>query len=408
MRNKKAGVWFVLFIILMDSLGFGVIIPVMPDLIMSLTGVGVSEASEYGGYLLFAYAICQFVFSPIIGGLSDQFGRRPVLLLSAVGFAIDYLFLALAPTFALLVVGRVISGIMGASFATASAYIADVSEPEKRSQNFGLVGAAFGLGFIIGPAIGGILGEIGPRVPFYAAAAFSFVNWSYGMFILPESLTPENRRQFDLKRANPFGTFKQLAKHKVILGLIVAMFFVYIASHAIQSTWSFFTKYQFDWSNAEIGYSLSFVGFLSAAVQGGLIRWLIPKIGQVKAVYSGMVFYFLGLILFGYAFEGWMMYPAMVIYCLGGIAGPALQGIMSNQLPSNEQGELQGANTSMMSATAIVGPILMTHVFAFFSGPTAPLHIPGAAMYLGALCTLVSLVLCWRTLRSFTDTTSKS
>jgi len=297
---------------------------------------------------------------------------------------------------------------MGASFATASAYIADVSEPEKRSQNFGLVGAAFGLGFIIGPAIGGILGEIGPRVPFYAAAAFSFVNWIYGMFILPESLTPENRRQFDLKRANPFGTFKQLAKHKVILGLIVAMFFVYIASHAVQSTWSFFTKYQFDWSNAEIGYSLSFVGFLSAAVQGGLIRWLIPKIGQVKAVYSGMVFYFLGLILFGYAFEGWMMYPAMVIYCLGGIAGPALQGIMSNQLPSNEQGELQGANTSMMSATAIVGPILMTHVFAFFSGPTAPLHIPGAAMYLGALCTLVSLVLCWRTLRSFTDTTSKS
>jgi MFS transporter, DHA1 family, tetracycline resistance protein len=403
MQNKKAGVGFVLFIIFMDSLGFGIIIPVMPDLIISLTGVGMSEASEYGGYLLFAYAICQFIFSPIIGGLSDQYGRRPVLLLSSFGFAVDYLFLAYAPTILLLFIGRIFSGIMGASFATASAYIADVSEPSKRAANFGLVGAAFGLGFIIGPAVGGILGDIGPRVPFIAAAILSGLNWFYGVFILPESLTDENRRVFDIKRANPFGTFKQLGKHKVIIGLIAAMFFVYIASHAVQSTWSFYTKYQFDWTNAEVGYSLSFVGVLSALVQGVLIRWLIPKIGQKKAVYWGMFFYFAGLALIGYALSGWMLYGAMVIYSLGGIAGPALQGIMSNQLPSNEQGELQGANTSMMSATAIVGPILMTHVFAYFSGDDAPFHIPGAAMYLASAFTLVSLFLCWRTLRTFTE-----
>jgi len=403
MQKRKAGVGFVLFIIFMDSLGFGIIIPIMTELIISLTGVGTSEASEIGGYLLFAYAVCQFIFSPIIGGLSDKFGRRPVLLLSSFGFAIDYLFLAYAPTILLLFVGRVISGVMGASFATAAAYIADVSEPEKRAQNFGMVGAAFGLGFIIGPAIGGVLGEVGIRIPFLAAAGLSAINWVYGMFILPESLSLENRRAFDIKRANPFGVFKQLSKHKVILGLIVSMIFVYLASHAVQSTWAFYTKLKFDWTMAEIGYSLSFVGVLTVAVQGGLIRWLIPKIGQKKAAYWGIIFYFIGLVFFGFALSGWMMYAAMVVYCLGGIAGPALQGIMSNQLPSSEQGELQGANTSMMSATAIVGPILMTHVFSYFSGDSAPIHIPGAAMYLAAIFTLISLFLCWRTLRSFTE-----
>ena len=403
MQKRKAGVGFVLFIIFMDSLGFGIIIPIMPELIISLTGVGTSEASEIGGYLLFAYAVCQFIFSPIIGGLSDKFGRRPVLLLSSFGFAIDYLFLAYAPTILLLFVGRVISGVMGASFATAAAYIADVSEPEKRAQNFGMVGAAFGLGFIIGPAIGGVLGEVGIRIPFLAAAGLSAINWVYGMFILPESLSLENRRAFDIKRANPFGVFKQLSKHKVILGLIVSMIFVYLASHAVQSTWAFYTKLKFDWTMAEIGYSLSFVGVLTVAVQGGLIRWLIPKIGQKKAAYWGIIFYFIGLVFFGFALSGWMMYAAMVVYCLGGIAGPALQGIMSNQLPSSEQGELQGANTSMMSATAIVGPILMTHVFSYFSGDSAPIHISGAAMYLAAIFTLISLFLCWRTLRSFTE-----
>ncbi|MDB9701778.1 MFS transporter, partial [Salibacteraceae bacterium] len=194
-----------------------------------------------------------------------------------------------------------------------------------------------------------------------------------------------------------------LSKHKVILGLIVSMIFVYLASHAVQSTWAFYTKLKFDWTMAEIGYSLSFVGVLTVAVQGGLIRWLIPKIGQKKAAYWGIIFYFIGLVFFGFALSGWMMYAAMVVYCLGGIAGPALQGIMSNQLPSSEQGELQGANTSMMSATAIVGPILMTHVFSYFSGDSAPIHIPGAAMYLAAIFTLISLFLCWRTLRSFTE-----
>ena len=401
MKRKDAAVGFIFITLLLDVIAFGIIIPLMPDLIMQLTGKTLSEASRIGGYLLFAYAICQFVFSPIIGGLSDQFGRRPVLLFSILGFAIDYLFLAFAPTLILLFVGRIISGIMGASFTTGAAYIADVSTPEKRSQNFGLIGAAFGRGVIIGPAIGGLLGEIGPRIPFLAAAGLSFLNFIYGYFILPESLSKENRRPFDMSRANPFGSFKQLKKYPVIIGLIVAMIFVYIASHAVQSTWSFYTKYEFDWSNAEVGYSLAFVGVLSALVQGVLIRWLIPKIGQKRSVYFGMMFYTVGLIFFGYAFEGWMMYPAMVVYCLGGIAGPALQGIMSNQVESNAQGELQGALSSMMSATAIVGPVMMTSIFSFFSGADAPFHLPGAAMYLAAIFTVISLLLSWRTLRNF-------
>ena len=403
MRNANAAVGFIFVTLLLDVIGFGIIIPVMPDLIIELTGVSISQASEYGGYLLFAYALCQFTFSPVIGGLSDRYGRRPVLLISIFGFAIDYLFLALAPTLAWLFVGRIISGIMGASFTTGAAYIADVSPPEKRSANFGLIGAAFGLGFIIGPAIGGLLGEIGPRVPFLAAAGLSFLNWVYGFFVLPESLSKENRRPFDIKRANPLGSLTQLKKYPVIFGLILALIFIYIAAHSVQSTWSFYTKYEFDWSNAEIGYSLSFVGVLSALVQGLLIRWLIPKIGQKRAVYIGMLMYIIGLAFFGYAFEGWMMYAALVVYCLGGIAGPALQGIMSNQLPPNEQGELQGAMTSMMSATAIIGPPLMTGIFAFFSGNDAPIHLPGAAFYLASFLAFLSLVFSWRALRAFEE-----
>lgn len=401
MRNKKAAVGFIFVTLLIDVMGIGIIIPVMPKLIMELTGEGLSRASEYGGWLLFAYAFFQFFFSPIVGGLSDRFGRRPVLLISLFGFGVDYIFLALAPTIGWLFIGRIISGIMGASFTTGAAYIADVSPPEKRAQNFGLIGAAFGLGFIIGPVIGGLLGEFGPRIPFYAAAALSLLNWLYGFLILPESLDAENRRPFTWKRANPIGSLLNLKRYPVIAGLIFAMVFVYIASHAVQSTWSYFTMFKFDWSEAEVGYSLGFVGILSALVQGLLIRWLIPKIGNNAAVYAGMGLYGVGLVLFALADAGWMMYPYMVVYCLGGIAGPALQGIMSNQVPSNEQGELQGALTSMMSATSIIGPPLMTGLFAYFTGDDAPLQLPGAPMLLAAALVAISLVLSWRVLSKF-------
>ncbi|MEL7006105.1 MAG: TCR/Tet family MFS transporter, partial [Bacteroidota bacterium] len=265
MANKKSGALIFIFItLLIDVTGLGIIIPVLPDLIIELTGVTTSDAAAIGGWLIFSFAIMQFLFSPVLGGLSDQYGRRPIILLSLFGFGIDYLFLGFAPTIGWLFVGRFIAGIMGASFTTASAYIADVSSAEDRSKNFGIIGAAFGLGFIIGPSLGGILGVYGSRVPFYAAAILTLVNWLYGYFILPESLKKENRRPFSWKRANPVGTLLQLKKYPVIIGMIASLLLIYIASHATQSTWAYYTKEKFGWNPAWIGYSLTFVGIMVA------------------------------------------------------------------------------------------------------------------------------------------------
>ena len=398
-KSKNAAVGFIFITLLLDVIGIGIIIPVIPDLIIELTGENLSNASTIGGWLMFAYAFFQFIFAPLIGGLSDRYGRRPVLLLSLLGFGLDYILLALAPTLAWLFVGRIISGIFGASFTTGSAYIADVSPPEKRAQNFGLIGAAFGLGFIIGPVIGGLLGVYGSRVPFYAAAVLTLLNALYGFFILPESLPKEKRRAFKLSRANPIGSIKVFKNKPLILGLLFGLSFIYIASHAVQSTWTFYTMYRFDWDVKMVGYSLGFVGVLSALVQGLLIRVLIPKLGQERAIYLGLLFYGLGLVLFGLAFEGWQMYPYLVIYCLGGIAGPAIQGLMSNYVPDDQQGELQGANTSMMSLTSIIGPPLMTGVFAFYTSVDNSIQLPGAPMFLGATLLLVGTLFCYRALK---------
>lgn len=392
---------FIFITVLVDVIGLGIIIPVVPKLIEQLTGEGLSEASRYGGWLVGCYAVMQFIFSPIMGNLSDRYGRRPVLLLSLLGLGIDYLFHAVAPTIAWLFVGRVFAGIMGASFTTATAYIADISEPEKRAQNFGMVGAAFGLGFIIGPSIGGFFSQWGPRIPFYVAAGFSLLNFIYGYFILPESLLKEKRRKFEWSRANPVGSLAHLKKYPVVSGLIASLVLVYIAAHAVQSNWSFFTMFRFGWTEAQVGYSLSFVGLLVAAVQGGLIRVVIPKIGQKNSVYIGMGLYALGLLLFAFASQSWMMYAFLVPYCLGGIAGPAIQGIISNQVPANEQGELQGALTSLMSATSIIGPLIMNNLFATFTSATAPVYFPGAAFFTGAVFTILSMVLAMRSLKHF-------
>lgn len=380
-------------------IGFGIVIPVFPSLIMELTGEGLSVASEYGGWLLFAYAFVQFLCAPIVGGLSDQFGRRPVLLASLMGFAIDYIFLAFAPTIAWLFLGRIIAGVMGASFSTGAAYIADVSPMEKRAQNFGLIGAAFGLGFIIGPVIGGVLGQYGARIPFLAAAGLSLLNFLYGFFILPESLAKEKRRKFKLNRANPIGSLVQLKKYPLLIGLFGALFFIYIASHAVQGTWSYYTMLKFDWDEAMVGYSLGFVGIISALVQGVLIRSLIPRLGRENAVYIGIILYALGLILFAFSTQSWMMFAFCIPYCLGGITGPAIQGIMSSQVADNQQGELQGAVSSMMSATAIIGPPLMTGLFAFFTKDYAPLYFPGAPMLMGFVLSIVGLILVRRVLK---------
>ncbi|HTF19731.1 MAG TPA: TCR/Tet family MFS transporter [Chryseolinea sp.] len=399
MARKRSALIFIFITLLIDIIGLGIIIPVLPRLIQELTGGTLSDASVYGGWMLFAYASMQFLFAPIMGGLSDRYGRRPVLLASLFGFGLDYLFLAFAPTLPWLFVGRVIAGIMGASFTTAAAYIADVSTPETRAQNFGIIGAAFGLGFIVGPMLGGFLEEYGSRVPFMVSAGLSLINCLYGFFILPESLKPENRRKFEWSRANPVGTLLNLKRYPVILGLVVSLILVYIAAHAVQTNWVYYTMEKFHWTAKTVGVSLAVVGLMFAIVQGGLIRIIIPKLGQERSVYVGLGFSALGFVLYALATQTWMMFTFTAVYCMGGIAGPALQGIISTQVPPNEQGELQGGLTSLMSATSIFGPLLMTTTFAIFTKPGASVYLPGAPMLLGAVLTITATLLARRSLK---------
>lgn len=391
--KRKAALGFIFATLLIDVMGLGIIIPVMPKLIEHLIHGNLGEASGYSGWLTAAYASMQFMFSPLIGNLSDRFGRRPVLLLSLLGFGIDYLFLAFAPTIGWLFVGRIIAGITGASFTTASAYIADISEPEKRAANFGLVGVAFGLGFIIGPVIGGILGKYNVQYPFLAAAGLAFLNVTYGYFILPESLPMEHRRPLDLKRANPIGSLIQLTKYKEVIGLAISLFLIYFAAQAVQSVWTFYTIKKFMWNEAWVGYSLGAVGLMVAIVQGGLIRIILPKLGEKRSIWVGLLLYSAGLFLFAFATKGWMMFAFLVPYCLGGIAGPALQGHMSANVPANAQGELQGGLTSLMSLSSIFGPLLMTSLFYYFTTKGAPFQFPGAPFIIGAILMLLSALL---------------
>ncbi len=405
--KRSAALGFIFITILVDVIGLGIIIPITPKLIQKLTGEGLSEASRYGGALIFCFAFMQFIFSPILGSLSDRYGRRPILLLSLLGLGLDYILQAFAPTIAWLFVGRLIAGVMGASFTTATAYIADISTPEKRSQNFGLVGAAFGLGFILGPVIGGLAGKWGTSVPFLIAACLTLLNVLYGYFILPESLEKEHRRKFDWARANPAGSLKHLRKYPVVSGLIASLVLTNIAAHAVQSNWTYYTMFKFNWTEETVGYSLAVVGLLVALVQGLLIRRVIPMLGQHKSIYLGLTFYAIGLVLFGVAWKGWMMFAFLVPYCLGGIAGPALQGIISNQVPANEQGELQGALTSLVSLTSIIGPLIMNNLFAYSTSGKGLFYLPGAAFYLAAFLVLIGLLLCIRTLSGKRLTTGR-
>ncbi len=397
--GRKAAVGFIFITLLIDVMGWGLIIPVMPELIAQLKHISINEASPYGAWLLSVYAITQFLFAPVIGNLSDKFGRRPVLLGSLLGFGIDYLFLALAPTYGWLFAGRIVAGITGASFTTATAYIADISTPETRAKNFGMVGAAFGLGFVLGPALGGLLAGLGTRVPFYAAAILCLLNSLYGYFVLPESLSKENRRAFHWKRANPLGALQFLKKYPSIGGLAISFFLIYLAAQAVQGNWSFYTIYRFGWSEKMVGISLAVVGLLVGAVQGGLIRIINPILGNEKSIYTGLLLYSAGLVLFAFASQGWMMFVFLIPYCLGGIAGPALQAILAGHVPSNEQGELQGALTSLMSLTTIIGPPLMNNLFYFFTKENAPVHFPGVFFLLAALLMLASVLIAFHFLQ---------
>lgn len=397
-KKRKAAVGFIFITLLIDTMGWGLIIPVLPNLIAELKNISVSEASAYGGLLLSTYAITQFLFAPVIGNLSDRYGRRPVILSSLLGFGIDYIILALAPTFGWLFLGRVIAGITGASFTTASAYIADVSTPQTRAKNFGMIGAAFGLGFIIGPALGGLLAGWGIRAPFYAAAGLCLLNTLYGYFVLPESLSKEHRREFNWKKANPFGSLQFLRKTPAISGLAVCFFLIYLAAQSIQANWSFFTIYRFHWTPGLVGISLAVVGVLVGGVQVGLTRVLNPKIGDAKSIYLGLVLYTTGLVLFSFATSTWMMFVFLIPYCMGGVAGPALQSTLAGHVSPKQQGELQGALTSLMSLTTFIGPLIMNNLFTYFTSTKAPFQFPGVSFLLGAIFMLGSLIIVWAVL----------
>ncbi|MBA4242007.1 MAG: tetracycline resistance MFS efflux pump [Sphingobacteriaceae bacterium] len=398
-KKRNPSLAFIFATILIDCIGFGIIIPIIPTLIKELNGSDVSQASTVGGWLLFLYAFMQFIFAPILGGLSDQYGRRPVLLISLLGLGLDNFLLAFAPNLSWLVVGRIIAGICGASFSTAGAYIADISPKEKRAQNFGLIGAAFGVGFIIGPLLGALFSKIDIRAPFMVAGCLSMLNFLFGLFFIPESLAPENKRKFDFKRANPLGAFINLKRYPLLTGLIIGQFILYVAGKTIEVIWGYYNILKFNWSEQEIGYSLAFVGVLVSLVQGGLIRWFIPKFGQAKAIFYGIVFYAVGLFCFAFATNSWMMYAFLVPYCLGGLCGPALQGVISNHIPENEQGEIQGLNTSLMSISAIISPLIMTNLFYQFSKQDAAVYFPGISFFISGILSIIAALVIYFSLK---------
>jgi MFS transporter, DHA1 family, tetracycline resistance protein len=399
-KNRQPALGFIFITLLLDVMGFGIIIPIIPKYISQMIGSDLSHASIYSGWLMFAFSVMQFIFSPVIGSLSDRFGRRPVLLISLFGFGINYLILAFAPSIGWLFLGRILAGITGASFSTATAYIADISTPEKRAQNFGLVGAAFGLGFIIGPVLGGVLGQYSLRLPFFVAAGLTFINWIYGYFALPESLPKNLRRSFDLKRANPVGSLMMLKRYPIISGMIGSLICVFIAGFATQTTWTYFTMEAFHWNESMVGYSLGLVGLLMALVQGVLVRYINPRLGVVRSIYVGLFFYGIGFILIAFAPQGWMLFPIMIPFSLGGIADPAAQSIISNEVPANEQGELQGALTSVRSITSIIGPIVMTTLFSHFTTKDTLIYFPGAPFVMAAILIVLSMFLAKNTLNS--------
>ena len=386
---------FIAVTLLLDTVGFGLIMPVYPRLLVELTGQSLSRAAVYGGWLGFVYAAMQFFCAPLLGNLSDRFGRRRVILIAVGALGVDYVIMGLAPTLAWLFLGRMIAGAAGASFTPAYAYVADISPPERRAQNFGVVSAAFGTGFIVGPAIGGLLGSLGPRAPFFAAAILSFVNFSYGLFVLPESLPPERRRAFEWKRANPLGALIQMKKHPVVVGLLFCLFLWALANQVMPATWAFYTKLRFGWTEAIIGASFATAGAVMIASQATLMRFIVPRLGERKAALIGITGGIISYFWFGLATAGWMMFAALSGWFFGAIVMPTVNALASHRIARDAQGELQGAAASLFSLAAILGPPLMSHLFARFTAPDARIHVPGAAFIAAGFLAIGSLVVFW-------------
>jgi DHA1 family tetracycline resistance protein-like MFS transporter len=388
---------FIFVTMLVDSMGLGIIIPVGPKIIAELLGRGsddplaMSQAAQWGGWLSFVFAAMLFLCAPLIGNLSDRFGRRPVLIASLLGLGFDYLITGLAPTIAWLFIGRFLSGIAGASYTTVNAYIADITPPEKRAANFGLTGAAFSVGFVLGPAIGGLLGEYGARVPFFFAAGLSVVNALFGLFVLKESLAPENRRKFEWWRANPVGALYGLKRLPGIFWLLAVLVLMRLAHDSNPSVFSYYVYAKFHWTPRMVGYALMAVGVLMSIVYGGLVRVVVPRIGETASVYLGLFCGAIGFAGYAFATQSWMMFAFMVPFALMGFVQPALSAIMSKMVGPKEQGELQGALACIGGLTAIVAPPLLTNLFAYFSSGRAPVYFPGAAFLAASLFLVLAM-----------------
>ena len=400
MSARKPALGFIFITLFLDILGIGLIVPILPRLITHLQGNNVEAAAHTVGALGALYALMQFLCAPILGSLSDRFGRRPVILGSLFGSGLDYLLLAYAPTLPWFFVGRIVAGITGANIAAASSYIADISPPEKRAANFGIIGAAFGLGFIAGPALGGLLGANDLRLPFLVAAGLTFANWLYGMFVLPESLAPENRRGFTWARANPVGSLMALRRWPVVVGLAASLFLMNLAQFGLQNVWVLYTEYRYHWTSRQVGGSLAVVGLMAAIVQGGLARRIIPALGERKAIIIGLSVGVLNMTGYGLASAGWVIIAILAVGSLGSFAGPALQGLISRHVPPNEQGSVQGALSSLGSVAGFIAPPLATGLFGYFISDRAPIHLPGAPFFLSALLLLTAMLLAARSFRT--------
>jgi DHA1 family tetracycline resistance protein-like MFS transporter len=397
--TPKLSLVVVLSVVYIDMLGIGLAFPVLPKLIEDFEGGDISRASYIFGLLAAAYSLMQFAFAPLIGALSDRFGRRPVILLALAGMAINYALLAFAPTLAWFALGRMIAGAFGATFTAAGAYLADITPPEKRAQSFGLIGAAFGFGFITGPAIGGVLGSIDLRLPFVVAAGLSLADFAFAYFALPESLAAENRKALNLRHANPVGALREIGRYSSVLGLMAIFVMATFANRVAEMTWVLFTSYRFDWGPQQIGLSLAMVGVMFVVGQAGLVRVVVPRVGERRAVLIGLGVSVVVPVLYGIVPRGWMIYPVIVLAIFGWtIAQPAVQALMSQAVPANEQGLLQGALASMTNLTSIFGPPIWTGLFGFFVSPAAPFVVPGAAFFASALVFLAAFVLAARRL----------
>lgn len=396
--RHHAALTFIFVTVMLDMLAFGIIIPVLPHLIVQLIGGSIAKAAVWSGTFGALFMLMQFVFSPVQGALSDRFGRRTVILISSFGLGVDFIVMALAPVLWLLFIGRAVSGICAASFSTANAYIADIIPKEKRAAAFGTLGAAFGIGFIVGPALGGFLGHLHIRLPFWVAAGLSLINFGYGYFVLPESLPKEKRSaRFDWRHANPFGAVVLLRRYPQVFGLAAVFFLINLAQFSLNSTYVLYTDYRYGWGPQAVGYTLGLVGLCSGLVQAVLVRRLMPKLGERRMILAGLVLCVVGYVFFGFASVSWLFLLGIPFLCLGGLAGPPAQAMMTHQVDPHEQGRLQGALTSLASLAGIFGPALFANIFALFISDHAPVqHLPGAAFVLAAALLLAAALIAAR------------